>query len=96
MDDIIFYDHCRPLVVAVLALCLDRLLLRRMFHLLNRAYRSNLPHRISRDSPFVIRDLGISLARFQPRRHGMRVVWRTDLDRRDMRVPHDHVYLDIV
>lgn len=96
MDDILLHDHRRALLVAVLAVRLDRLLFRRLFHLRNRANRRNLPHRIPRHSPFVIRHLGIPMACLQPRSHGLRVVRRADVDRRVVYLSHDHLRVDVV
>lgn len=93
MDDLVVHDRGRPVVVAVMALRLDRLRDRGLLHLRHRSHRCRLPHRFPRRQQGVLWHLGQSVAGLQPRRHGLRVVWRAVLDRWALRIPDDQVYM---
>jgi len=76
-------------VVAIMALRLDRLQHRRLLHLHDRPHRRSLPHLVPRRRAIKLRYLGRTLARLQPRRHGLRLVRRAGLDRWPVCAPHD-------
>ena len=96
MDDLLVDDYGGALLVAIVALRVDRLLFRRLFHLLHWPHRRNLPHSIPRRRPGLVRHLGLAMASLQPRRNGVRVVRRADVDRRDLHLPHDSVDLELI
>ena len=93
MDDFLL-EHCRWLVVvAVLALRLDRLRNRSLLRRADWKNWSQIPPELSRHRPVVFWDMGRPVACAQSSSHGMRLVWRPRLDRRDMRLSHDKSYL---
>jgi len=48
LDDLVVHDRWWSLLVAVVAVCLARLLHFRLLHLPDRSHRRHLPHRIPR------------------------------------------------
>ena len=64
LDDLVVHDRRRPVVVAVVAMRLDRLCHLRLLHLLNRPHRRHLPYRVPRCQPLVVRYLGEFVAGF--------------------------------
>lgn len=85
MDDFILDDCGRPLVVAVMDLCLDWILRRRRLRVPDRSYRRRLSYFFPRDSSSFLWNLGIFLASDQPSGHGYYLVrsagiyWRYDI-----------------
>ncbi|KAL1866748.1 hypothetical protein VTK73DRAFT_4540 [Phialemonium thermophilum] len=94
VDDLVFHDRRRSLMVAVLAVRLDRLLHRGRLRVRHRPYRGHLPHRIPRSQQILLRRLGESLAGLQPRCHGMYMVRRAGLHRGSLRLPDDPFYME--
>lgn len=96
MDDFLFQHRRRLILVAVLALRLDRLRNHRRLRRTHRSHRSEIPPQLSRHRSSILWHLGRSLARPQSRRHGMYLVWCARLDRRDVRLPDDSIDLAFV
>lgn len=97
MDDLVSINHRpRSLLVAVVALRLDRLLHRRRLHRLDGPHRREVSHFFPRRWTSIFRYLGISLACFEPHGNGLRLVRRSSMDRRRVRFPHDQSNLAIV
>lgn len=97
MDDIFFHDHqFRSILVAILALCLDRLLHLRSLRLPNRPDRSEISYWLLGRHEVLLRYLGLPVARFQQSRNGMCMVRSSGLDWRHLREVDDTVHLDFL
>ena len=94
LDDLLVYDHrVRTFVVAVVDLCLDRLLTRCWFRLPDRPNWRDLSYRVPRRRTIVFWHLGITVACVQPSSYGVHLVRRSSLAWRQLRQDHDFVDL---
>lgn len=84
VDDLVLNGRRRPVVVAVVAVRLDRLHHRRMLRLPDGTYWCAISHRIPRREPCLLWHLGLSLASFQQSCHGLYLVRRSVLHRREV------------
>lgn len=76
MDDFIFYDSGRSILVAILAVCLDWLQHRRSLRLPHGPHGGHLPNSFRGDEPCFFWYLGIILASCQSSSNGCDMVWR--------------------
>ena len=81
LDDCLLHDHWqRSRLVARLALRLDRLQYRCLFHLLNRPHWCDVPHLLPSHVSCFLRHLGCLVACFQPCGYGLCLVRRAIVD----------------
>lgn len=97
MDDLISINHRpRSLMVAVMALRLDRLLHCGLLHRLDRSNWREIPHLLPCRWTSVFRYLGFSLACFESHSDGLRLVRCASVDRRRVCIPHDQSDLAVM
>lgn len=94
LDDILFNDQWRRwhILVAILALRLDRILHLRNVHHPDWPYWSDVSYLISRHSSIFIRHMGLLMASLQPSSNGLYMVWRAGVDWRLVQpfLPYSH------
>lgn len=96
VDDRILSRCIGCLMVAGVALCVDRI--RHSSHVPrhDRSHRRSLSHWVPRCQQSQFRYLGWVMARLQPRSYGSYLVRSAIVDRRTMHHPHDHRHLALV
>lgn len=82
VDDLVFHDqwHRWNIMVAVLALRLDRIHNCRILHLFDWSYWCNISHLLPRHLSLVIWCMGFSVARLQSSSNGLHLVRRAVMD----------------
>ena len=80
LDDSLVYDRPRTFLVAVMALCVDRLSDLWYFHLYDWPHRGYLPHQLSCGYQGLVWNMGLVVACFQSSRNGLYLVRRPNLD----------------
>lgn len=71
MDDLLLNDCGRPVLVAVVDLCLGGIFHRRLLYLSDRKDWSHLPHLLPGRHKSVFRHLGLIVAGLQSSRYGL-------------------------
>lgn len=96
MDDFVVHDCRGALMVAVMAVRVDRLCHRWLLCVLDRSHRCHVSHRLPGCGQIQLWYLGQPLACLQPRRHGLCVVRRPVVDWRTLCLLDDPSHLALV
>lgn len=96
LDDQLVHGIGWSVVVAVMAVCVDRLRHSCMLCVLDWSYRRYLSHWISCREQELLRNLGQFVACLQQSCYGVHLVWCAELHRGRMHLPDDSVDMEVL